>query len=195
MLSGQDRITIVGETGDGADVAELVQSTGATLVLMDIRMPRVNGVEATKALRALPNPPRVVVLTTFDHDDLVLRALRAGASAFLVKDTPPPDLVAAIRKVAAGEQMLSPDVLRRLILRFTEPGHTSAREQHLARLTPAEQKIALEIARGRSNAQIGEDLYVSVATVKTHVSRILTKLGVTNRVQAALLLRDEAVNR
>lgn len=192
MLTGQPGITIVGEAGDGSSVTELVRSSGATVVLMDVRMPRVNGVEATEALRRMPDPPHVIVLTTFDHDNLVLRALRAGASGFLLKDTPPPELVAAIRRVAAGEQILSPAVLRKLILRFTEPGPAPARTQHLARLTPAEQRVALGVAQGRSNAEIAGELSVSLATVKTHVSSILGKLGVDNRVQIALLLHDEA---
>lgn len=192
MLTGQPGITIVGEAGDGSTATDLVRSSGANLVLMDIRMPRTNGVEATAALRALPDPPHVIVLTTFDQDNLILRALRAGASGFLLKDTPPPELVAAIRRVAAGEQILSPTVLRKLILRFTEPAPASARKQHLARLTPAEQRVALGVAQGRSNAEIGAELSVSLATVKSHVSSVLGKLGVDNRVQIALLLHDEA---
>ncbi|KRC63161.1 LuxR family transcriptional regulator [Agromyces sp. Root81] len=192
MLGGQPGITIVGEAGDGTGVAELAQASGANLVLMDIRMPRMNGVEATKEIRALADPPHVVILTTFDHDSLVLRALRAGASGFLLKDMPPPELVAAIRRITAGDQVLSPAVLRKLILRFTEPGPAPARDKHLALLTPAEQRIALAVTRGRSNAEIAAELSVSVTTVKTHVSSILGKLGVSNRVQIALMLNEHA---
>lgn len=191
MLTGQPDITIVGEAADGAGVAELVRRTGATVVLMDIRMPKVNGLDATTVLRALPDPPHVIMLTTFSTDDLVLRSLRAGASGFLLKDTPPRDLIAALRKVAAGEPILSPAITRKLIQRYTEPDSRSSRgAEQFGQLTAGEQRVAVAAARGMSNAEIAAELHVSVATVKTHISHILDKLGFNNRVQIALLVHD-----
>ncbi|OZG25851.1 DNA-binding response regulator [Williamsia sp. 1138] len=191
MLTGQPDIDIVGEASDGSAVREKVAETGANLVLMDIRMPKVNGLVATEALRALPDPPHVVMLTTFDTDDLVLRSLQAGASGFLLKDTPPADLIAALRKVVAGEPILSPAITRKLIVRFTEPGERESKaDNQFAQLTPGEQRVAVAVARGGSNAAIAEELFVSVATVKSHISHILDKLGFNNRVQIALLVHD-----
>ncbi|ORM27757.1 response regulator transcription factor [Williamsia sp. 1135] len=191
MLTGQPDIDIVGEASDGSAVREKVAETGANLVLMDIRMPKVNGLVATEALRALPDPPHVVMLTTFDTDDLVLRSLQAGASGFLLKDTPPADLIAALRKVVAGEPILSPAITRKLIVRFTEPGERKSKaDTQFDQLTPGEQRVAVAVAQGNSNSAIAEDLFVSVATVKSHISHILDKLGFNNRVQIALLVHD-----
>ncbi|PYE18085.1 LuxR family two component transcriptional regulator [Williamsia limnetica] len=191
MLSGQPDVDIVGEASDGTAIRENVAETGANMVLMDIRMPKVNGLEATEALRALPDPPHVVMLTTFDSDDLVLRSLQAGASGFLLKDTPPADLIAALRKVVAGEPILSPAITRKLINRFTEPGERKSRaDAQFGQLTPGEQRVAVAVARGMSNSAIAEELFVSVATVKSHISHILDKLGFNNRVQIALLVHD-----
>jgi len=190
MLTGQPDLTIVGEAADGTDLAELVTETAANLVLMDIRMPRVNGLAATEALRALPDPPHVIVLTTFDSDNLILRSLRAGASGFLLKETPPAELISALRKVIAGEPILSPTVLKKLILRFTDPAQHRTPAPELQRLTAGERRVGIAVARGLSNAEIAQELFVSVATVKTHISHILEKLNVDNRVHIALLLHD-----
>ena len=193
MIGGEPDIEVVGEAADGAGVADLVRETRADVVLMDLRMPQVNGIDATAAVRDLPDPPHVVVLTTFDVDDLVVRALRAGASGFLVKDTPPGDLVAAIRAVHAGDPILSPTVTRRLIDRVTGPERDDraavARDQ-LEKLTAGELRVATALARGLSNADIARELFVTVATVKSHISHILDKLHLTNRVQIALVVHD-----
>jgi DNA-binding NarL/FixJ family response regulator len=193
MIGGEPDIEVVGEAADGTGVVDLVRETGADVVLMDLRMPQVNGIDATAALRELSDPPHVVVLTTFDADDLVVRALRAGATGFLVKDTPPADLVAAIRAVAAGDPILSPTVTRRLIDRVTGPERderaTAARRQ-LDALTAGELRVATALARGLSNADIAHELFVTVATVKSHISHILEKLQLTNRVQIALVVHD-----
>jgi DNA-binding NarL/FixJ family response regulator len=161
------------------------------VVLMDIRMPGVDGLTATESLRARREPPEVIVLTTFDTDTHVLRAMRAGASGFLLKHTPPADIARAVRRVAAGEPMLSPEVLRRLIRRVADadPGADAARRA-LDRLSPGERDVALLVAQGRTNQEIGTALRMSTATVKAYVSRILTKLELTNRVQVALLVHD-----
>lgn len=191
MLSGQPDVNVVGEAADGSTVTALAQNTGANVVLMDIRMPKVNGLEATIALRSMSQPPQVIMLTTFDTDDLVLRSLRAGASGFLLKDTPPADLIASLRRVVAGEPILSPSITRKLIVRFTDPGdrRTKATEQ-FDQLTTGEQRVAIAVARGMSNAAIAEELFVSIATVKSHISHILEKLAFNNRVQIALLVHD-----
>jgi DNA-binding NarL/FixJ family response regulator len=159
-------------------------------------MPRVDGLTATELLRRQPGAPEVIVLTTFDVDDHVLRALRAGAAGFLTKDTRPADIVAAVHRVVEGEAMLSPAVTRRLIdLVTTEqaaPSPTPSRrtEELLARLTGREREVAIAVGRGLSNAEIGAEVYLSVATVKAYVSRVLAKLELTNRVQVALLVHD-----
>jgi DNA-binding NarL/FixJ family response regulator len=158
-------------------------------------MRRMDGLAATEALCARERAPQIIVLTTFDADDHVLRALRSGASGFLLKDTPPADIVQAIRLVAAGDAMLSPAVTRKLIGHVADTGH-AARRAHarelLDRLTGREREVAELIGQGRSNAEIAEQLFMSVATVKAHVTRLLTKLEVSNRVQIALLVQDAA---
>ena len=191
MLDGADGVRVVGEAGDGDEVPALVDAHTPDVVLMDLRMPRVNGIAATARLRARPRPPEVVVLTTFDTDENVLRALRAGASGFLLKDTPPPRIVEAVRRVAAGDPILSPGVTRRLMDRVTAHAgdHDRARAA-LAALSPRELEVALEVARGRSNAEIAVGLGMTVATVKAHVSHVLMKLDLTNRTQIALLVHD-----
>jgi DNA-binding NarL/FixJ family response regulator len=160
---------------------------------MDIRMPGIDGLAATEIVRARDDPPEVIVLTTFDTDDHVLSALRAGASGFLLKDTPPADLLRAIRAVAAGEPILSPTITRRLIQHATanEAGERRrhARDQ-LGLLSEREREVAVAIGRGKSNAEISRELYMSIATVKAHVSRLLEKLQFNNRVQIALLAHD-----
>ncbi|MFI6319395.1 response regulator [Nonomuraea sp. NPDC050556] len=195
ILSGAPDLAIVGEASDGDQVPAMVAEHRPDVVLMDIRMPNVDGLTATEALRATAKPPEVVVLTTFHADAQVLRALRAGAAGFLLKDIPPADLVAAIRKVAAGEPILSPVVTRQLITHVSDGGADTRRERArrlLDRLSEREREVAEAVGKGRSNAEIGADLYMSVATVKAHVSRILTKLDLNNRVQIALLVYDAA---
>ena len=193
LLTGASDIEIVGEAADGAEVEHAVAENRPDVVLMDIRMPGMDGLAATEIVRVRDGAPEVIVLTTFDADDHVLRALRAGASGFLLKDTPPAGIVRAIRSVAAGEPILSPTITRRLIGHVTgnDGGerHRHARVQ-LDRLTARERQVAVAIGRGKSNAEIGRELYMSVATVKAHVSRLLEKLQFNNRVQIALLAHD-----
>jgi DNA-binding NarL/FixJ family response regulator len=194
MLAGAERIDVVGEADDGRGVLGAVDRHRPDVVLMDIRMPQLDGIAATRLLRSQPDPPAVVVLTTFDTDELVLRALRAGAAGFLLKDTPPAEIVRAIELVHAGDGMLSPAVTRQLIRLVAGEGdaaarHDSAREQ-LDALSPREHEVALAVGRGQPNAEIAAELHMSVATVKAHVSRLLVKLGVENRVQIALLVQD-----
>jgi DNA-binding NarL/FixJ family response regulator len=196
VLGGDPDIALVGEVADGADVPAAVRASAPHVVLMDIRMPRVDGLTATERVRRQEAAPEVVVLTTFDADEHVLRALRAGASGFLLKDTPPAEIVSAIRRVAAGEPILSPTVTRRLIASVAAangdaPSAGSARAQaQLARLNARERDVALAVGRGLSNAQIAAELYLSVATVKSYVSRVMSTLGLDNRVQIALLVHD-----
>jgi DNA-binding NarL/FixJ family response regulator len=191
MLGAFDGIEVAGAVADGADVPAAVRTHRPHVVLMDIRMPGVDGLTATESLRGAPEPPEVIVLTTFDTDTHVLRAMRAGASGFLLKHTPPADIARAVRRVAAGEPMLSPEVLRRLIRQVTDdhPARDTARGA-LAGLSPGERDVALLVAQGRTNQEIGTALRMSTATVKAYVSRILTKLALTNRVQVALLVHD-----
>jgi len=193
LLAGAEDIAVVGEAKDGSEVMDAVAAAEPNIVLMDIRMPTVDGLAATELLRAQDDPPEVIVLTTFEADDYVLRALRAGASGFLLKDTPPSDLVRAVRVIAAGDPMLSPAVTRRLIGHLSDTAaddrQRNAREQ-LNSLSQREREVAIAIGFGKSNAEIGRELYMSVATVKAHVSRVLEKLALNNRVQIALLAHD-----
>jgi DNA-binding NarL/FixJ family response regulator len=163
---------------------------------MDIRMPQLDGIAATRLLRAQPAPPAVIVLTTFDADELVLRALQAGAAGFLLKDTPPAEIVRAIELVQRGDAMLSPTVTRQLIGLVAGDGDASARRDEararLAALSPREHEVALAVGEGAANAEIAQRLHMSVPTVKAHVSRLLSKLEVDNRVQVALLVHDAA---
>jgi DNA-binding NarL/FixJ family response regulator len=194
MLSGAERVEVVGEVDDGRGVLAAVDAYHPDVVLMDIRMPQLDGIAATSLLRSQPKPPAVLVLTTFDADELVLGALRAGAAGFLLKDTPPAEIVRAIELVGAGDSMLSPTVTRRLIALVAgdadaDTRHQRAREK-LAALSAREHEVALAVGRGLANAEIGAELFMSVATVKAHVSRLLVKLGVDNRVQIALLVQE-----
>jgi DNA-binding NarL/FixJ family response regulator len=196
MLAGTDDIRVVAEASDGAEVESAVDAYQPDVVLMDIRMPGVDGLAATERLRARDDAPQVIVLTTFDADDHVLRALRAGAAGFLLKDTPPPEIMRGIRLVAAGEAMLSPAVTRRLIDHVADDGLGARRaraRELLERLTEREREVAIAIGQGKSNADIAAELYMSVATVKAHVSRLLAKLELGNRVQIALLAHDAGV--
>ena len=194
MLEGGDRVSVVGEAGDGSEVLAAVDRHRPDVVLMDLRMPGVDGLAATELLRAQPSPPEVLVLTTFDADEHVLRALRAGAGGFLVKDTPPAEIVRAIELVAAGDGMLSPAVTRRLIAHVAGDPDTHARRDgaraRLATLSEREREVAVAVGEGKANAEIAAELFMSVATVKAHVSRLLAKLEVDNRVQIALLVQD-----
>jgi DNA-binding NarL/FixJ family response regulator len=194
MLAGAEQVEVVGEADDGRGVLGAVDLHRPDVVLMDIRMPQLDGIAATRLLRAQPDPPAVVVLTTFDADEYVLRALRAGAAGFLLKDTPPPEIVRAIELVHSGDGMLSPGVTRRLIALVAGESEGAARgeraRERLATLTAREHEVALAVGAGRANAEIAAELHMSVATVKAHVSRLLAKLEVENRIQIALLVQD-----
>jgi DNA-binding NarL/FixJ family response regulator len=194
LLGGAAEIEVVAEVEDGDGVLAAVDGHRPDVVLMDVRMPRVDGVTAAGLLARQPSPPAVLMLTTFDADDLVLRALRAGAAGFVLKDTPPAEIVRAIETVHAGDSMLSPAVTRRLIDLVAAEGEVGTpradADRLLAALSPRELEVARAVGRGLSNADISAELHLSVATVKAHVSRLLEKLGVENRVQVALLIRD-----
>ena len=193
MLAAFDGIEVAGAVADGTEVAAAVNTHRPDVVLMDIRMPGLDGLTATETLRRRRDAPEVIVLTTFDTDDHVVRALRAGASGFLLKHTPPQEIARAVRRVAAGEPMMSPEVLRTVIGLVAATGADPARERArtaLERLSPGERDVALLIAEGRTNQEIGAALLMSTATVKAYVSRIFTKLSLTNRVQIALLVSD-----
>ncbi|MFE1311444.1 response regulator [Streptomyces sp. NPDC058755] len=193
MMGGSGDIEIVGEAADGDQVEDAVQRTRPDVVLMDIRMPSVDGLTATRSLRERADAPEVVVLTTFHADEQVLHALRAGAAGFVLKDTPPAAIVDAVRRVAAGEPVLSPAVTRQLMRHAAGTAADSRQERARERLTALgdrEREVAVAVGRGLANAQIAAELFMSVATVKTHVSRILARLGLNNRVQIALLAYD-----
>ena len=192
MLGGQPDLEVVGEAGDGREGVTRAAELKPDVVLMDIRMPRLNGLDATRRLLASDDPPRVIVLTTFDADEYVVEALAAGADGFLLKDTPPPEILEAIRRVADGDPMLSPSVTRSLIKQVapTDRSRTSRAQERLEGLTDRERDVALAVGRGLSNAEIAGELYLSVPTVKAHVSRLFEKLGVTNRVQIAIVVHD-----
>ena len=192
LIESQDDMEVVGEAGDGAEATERLAVTSADIVLMDVRMPRMDGVEATRVLAERGDRPRVVVLTTFDLDEYVHAALRAGASAFLLKDAPPEVLLAAVRDVHAGDAVVAPSATRRMLERFLshaaapDPDH----DVRLATLTAREREVLGLIARGRSNREISAELFLAEATVKTHVGRILAKTGSRDRVQLVVLGYD-----
>lgn len=191
ILGGSKDVEVVGESGDGAAAVETAGQLEPDVVLMDIRMPVMDGIEATRALRGRSPAPHVIVLTTFDADDLVVQALSAGASGFLLKDTRPERLIGAIHAVCAGDPFLSPSVTRQLVSKVTGATAADPRQRALLEhLTDREHEVAVLISRGLSNADIAADLYMSVPTVKAHVSRILAKLEVDNRVQAAILVHE-----
>ncbi|WP_149202304.1 response regulator [Actinotalea subterranea] len=195
VLEAEDDIEVVGEAGDGATAVDQVRALAPDVVLMDVRMPGVNGIEATGRIVAEQPATRILILTTFDLDEYAFAALRAGASGFLLKDARPPELIAAIRSVSSGDAVVSPRITRRMLELFAPqmpasgvvPEAADAVDPRLAELTPRELEVLLSIAHGSSNAEIAELLYLSEATVKTHVGRILAKLGVRDRVQAVVL--------
>ena len=189
LLRASPGIEVVGEAADGVEAVELARRTSPDVVLMDVRMPRMDGLEATRAILADPSAAttRVLVLTTFDDDELVLEALRSGASGFLLKDTRPTQLLEAIEVVAAGEALLHPRVTRRLIERFAAlPAERSPRAAQDDGLTGREREVLTEVARGLSNQEIGERLHLGYGTVKTHVSHLLTKLDCRDRAQLVM---------
>jgi DNA-binding NarL/FixJ family response regulator len=189
ILEAQPDLEVVGEAGDGSEALALARELRPDLVLMDIRMPGLDGLEATRRLLAAGDPaPKVVVLTTFDLDEYVYEAIRAGASGFLLKSAPPPQLVQGVRAVMAGDALLSPEITRRLLERFTRrPPPSAGAPAELAELTQRELDVLRLIADGQSNAEIAATLVLSEATVKTHVNHILTKLRLRDRVQAVAL--------
>ena len=193
ILGGASEIEVVGEAANGQEAVRRVREGGVDLVLMDIRMPVMDGIAATAAVRAMPSPPKVIVLTTFDADEYVVRALAAGANGFLLKDTPPADIVDAITRVVAGEPMLSPAITEQLIRQVTDavPDSLSVRAvERVASLTDREREVAIAVGRGSSNAEIAAALHMSVATVKAHISHLFTKLDATNRVQVAIAMHE-----
>ena len=193
MLGGSTDVVVVGEATNGREAVDAVRAGGVDVVLMDIRMPVMDGIAATSLVLAEADPPKVIVLTTFDADEYVVRALAAGATGFLLKDTPPPDIIAAIGKVTGGEPMLSPTITSQLIRQVTDAAPGDRTDQALARLTALtdrEREVALAVAQGSSNSEIAADLHMSVATVKAHISHIFTKLDVTNRVQIAVAMHQ-----
>ena len=196
ILDAEADISVVGEAGDGESGVSMVRTVRPDVVLMDIRMPGTNGIDATaRIVREAPDS-RVLILTTFDLDEYVFAALRAGASGFLLKDVRPAELLNAIRTVAAGEAVLAPSATRRLIERFVpsvDPVPAPARTDVLADLTERERDVFAQIAAGRSNREIAGALHVSEGTVKVHVSRVLTKLGLRDRVQAVILAYESAI--
>jgi DNA-binding NarL/FixJ family response regulator len=191
ILSAEPDLTIVGEAADGASGVEAARRLAPDVVLMDIRMPGMDGIQATRALAGpgVEDPKKVLILTTFGLDEYVVEALRAGASGFLLKDVPPEDLVDAIRIVAAGDALLAPSITRRLLDRVASrlPRATENTIPALAELTDREMEVLKLVARGLSNAEIAEKLVVSETTIKTHVSRVLAKLDIRDRVQAVIL--------
>jgi DNA-binding NarL/FixJ family response regulator len=196
ILDSQDDIEVVGETANGADALDEVKRLRPDVVLMDIRMPKMDGLEATRILRAdKDSDVRVLILTTFDPDEYVYKALRAGASGFVLKDTPPQDLLTAVRVVAKGESLLAPSITRRLIARFAEQLSPPATSQELERLTDRETEVLRLMAKGLSNSEIAEQLYLSPTTIKSHVAGVLAKLGVRDRVQAVVFAYENGVVR
>jgi DNA-binding NarL/FixJ family response regulator len=193
MLGGSPGLEVVGEAANGAEAVEAVRNGDIDVVLMDLRMPVMDGIAATTAIRSLDEAPKVIVLTTFDADEYVVRALAAGANGFLLKDTPPPEIVAAIGKVEAGEPMLSPAITTQLIRQVTDNAPDDRSEAALtlvATLTDRERDVALAVGHGSSNAEIAEQLHLSIATVKAHISHLFLKLEATNRVQVAICMHD-----
>ncbi|MBW4715542.1 response regulator [Saccharothrix obliqua] len=195
VLGAQEDVDVVGEAGDGLDAVHMAASLRPDVVLMDVRMPVLDGVEATKRITA-EGTAKVLVMTTFDMDEYALSALRNGASGFLLKDTPPGDLVSALRAVASGDAVVSPSVTKRLLSRFLGDGGGELRDATvLDALTEREREVLVLIAKGLSNTEIARKLFLSEATVKTHVGRILAKLDLRDRVQAVVLAYETGLVR
>jgi DNA-binding NarL/FixJ family response regulator len=193
ILSRAPDITVVGQAADGRAAVDMLDRTQPDVILMDIRMPRLDGVAATEQIMSRPDPPKVVILTTFDLDEHVFAALRAGAAAFLLKDTPGNALVEAIRTVVVGQALLHPAVTRRVIEHFLTNRPLADGADALALLTEREREVLVDIARGLSNAEVGARRYLSEATVKTHVSRVLAKLELRDRTQAVVWAYEHGV--
>ena len=198
ILGGAPDIDVVAEAADGQDAVDVVLRDAPDVVLMDIRMPRMDGLAATRRLLDRGTSARIIVLTTFDTDDMVVTALTHGAAGFLLKDTSPADLVDAVRRVAAGQPILSPNVTARLIATVTRPRDEAVQRSaraRLARLTDREREVAKAVSEGLTNAEIADRLHLGVATVKTHVGALFSKLEVTNRVQIARCLHEATTER
>jgi DNA-binding NarL/FixJ family response regulator len=198
VLAAQPDMEVAAEASDGAEAVEVLRSTRVDVVLMDVRMPRMDGVEATRRICGAGDLPRVLILTTFDLDEYAFAALKAGAAGFMLKDVPPDELLAAIRAVHSGDAVVAPSTTRRLLDRFTPmlPGPADApRHPELDTLTEREREVLLLVAQGLSNGEIAGKLVLSEATVKTHVGRILTKLGLRDRVQAVVLAYESGLVR
>ncbi len=198
LIDSQADLEVVGEAGDGADAVQQLAVTAADVVLMDVRMPRMDGVAATREITARGEVPRVVVLTTFDLDEYAFSAIKAGAAAFLLKDSPPEDLLSAIRTVHAGDSVVAPSTTRRLLDQFAAvlPDAADTRpDDRLAGLTGREREVLVLIGRGRSNTEISAELVVAEATVKTHVGRLLAKTGSRDRVQLVVLAYETGLVR
>jgi len=195
VLGHQDDIEVVAEAGNGLEAIEAARTHRPDVILMDIRMPEMDGLEATARIVDEANwPVRVLIVTTFDPDEYVYKALRAGASGFVLKDIPPEDLVAAVRTMADGGALLSPSITRRLIGRFAERLAVDTAVSHrLERLTDREREVLASIARGSSNAEISDELFIGAATVKSHVSNVLTKLGLRDRAQAVVFAYESGL--
>lgn len=193
LLEAEPGLTVAGEAGDGVEALGLVRESRPDVILMDIRMPRLDGLEATKRISQESLETRVIVLTTFGLDQYVYEALRNGASGFLLKDAEPEHLIAAIRLVASGDSLLAPTPTRGLITEQARHGETGSEDAVMAKLTPREQDVFRLLARGLSNSEIASELVVSDATVKTHVASVLSKLGLRDRVQAVILAYETGV--
>ncbi|MFY4721190.1 response regulator [Streptomyces sp. LaBMicrA B280] len=198
VLAAQPDMEVVAEAGDGVEALEALRSTKVDVVLMDVRMPKLDGVEATRRICEQPDPPKVLILTTFDLDEYAFSGLKAGASGFMLKDVPPGELLAAIRAVHSGDAVVAPSTTRRLLDRFAPmlpSGGRDPKHKELERLTEREREVMVLVAQGLSNGEIAARLVLSEATVKTHVGRILTKLGLRDRVQVVVLAYETGLVR
>jgi DNA-binding NarL/FixJ family response regulator len=197
VLAAQPDMDVVAEAGDGVEAIENLRSTEVDVVLMDVRMPRMDGVEATRRICAQPDPPKVLILTTFDLDEYAFSGLKAGACGFMLKDVPPSELLSAIRSVHSGDAVVAPSTTRRLLDRFAPllPGSSKPEHKEVQRLTEREREVMMLVAQGLSNGEIAGRLVLSEATVKTHVGRILTKLALRDRVQVVVLAYETGLVR
>lgn len=193
IIGAEPDMSVIGEATDGAEAIRLVRSLRPDIVLMDVQMPGTDGLEATAEITAMADGPRVIILTTFERDDYVFTALRNGASGFLLKNAPPETLIEAIRTVASGDALLAPSVTRRLVEEFARRPGAPTPSEVADRLTDREREVLVLLARGMTNAEIAEDLFVGEATVKTHVSNVLTKLGLRDRVQAVVFAYENGI--